>query len=249
MGTGSRVKALIREVHVKDLWTHSAEYRRALQSDEQLAEVVRLLELDAASSLVDVGCGNGAFAIEAARKYPNCRVTACDVLESAVAQCRKAGADLRNLEVLQVGADAIPLPGRSVERILIRNVLHHLSDPRAALVGVIRLLKPGGLFLLEGPCNGWDEGLARLLSEIHRPMDDSHPRTYLTPLRLQAVFEEQGLTIALAQGWPFPFRVGPEQVRIINAAGAEDVMGLHIRGGRSYIQMQIARLISRAGRL
>ena len=234
---------------MKDLWTNSPYYRKALQSNDQVTTDLALLDLAGAESLVDVGCGNGAFAIEAARRRPNCRVIACDILESAVAECRKAGADLlgRNLEVLLASAESIPLPSRSVDRVLMRNVLHHLPDPRTALTKVTRLLTPSGLFLLEGPCNALGEDFAGLLSEIHKLMDDSHPRTYLTPARMQAVFEEQGLAVTLNESWPFPFRVGPEQVSLIQKHHAQDALKLHMRGDNSYIQMKIARLVAVGG--
>src|SRR5437660_744934 len=73
---------------LKDLWSDSADYRRNYQTDDDIETILRLLRVSTASGLVDIGCGNGAFAITAAQRHPACRVWAFDALESAVAECR-----------------------------------------------------------------------------------------------------------------------------------------------------------------
>ncbi len=72
------------QTKMSDLWTKADEYSRAYQQDEQIGTVLDLLELSPATGLIDLGCGNGAFAVEAARRHPECRVWACDVLPGAV---------------------------------------------------------------------------------------------------------------------------------------------------------------------
>jgi cyclopropane fatty-acyl-phospholipid synthase-like methyltransferase len=79
---------------LKDLWTENPGYRQSYQNSDDIDVAIALLDLAGATRLVDVGCGNGAFAIAAARRYPACRVRAFDALESAVAHGRAAGADL-----------------------------------------------------------------------------------------------------------------------------------------------------------
>ena len=96
---------------------------------------MELLELDRAAAFLDLGCGNGAFALAAARAYPECQIHACDLLESATAECAKSLRinDLRNLHVFRARATAVPLKSCSADRILVRNVLHHIEKPDATV--------------------------------------------------------------------------------------------------------------------
>lgn len=49
---------------------------------------------------------------------------------------------------LAVGAEAIPLVSESVDVVLSRNSLDHVSDPEAVVLEVRRILRPGGTFIL-----------------------------------------------------------------------------------------------------
>jgi predicted RNA methylase len=66
---------------LRDLWTTSPSYRQLYQSPQEVEAVVRLLEMPAATALADVGCGNGTFAVAAARANPgrvaSSRLTRC----------------------------------------------------------------------------------------------------------------------------------------------------------------------------
>src|SRR3954463_6647491 len=96
---------------LKDLWTDSPDYRQCYQSDHDVEAVLELLDLISAQALVDIGCGNGAFAVAAARRYPACRVWAFDALGSAIAECRASGGDLlqANLSAAVAWANSVPL--------------------------------------------------------------------------------------------------------------------------------------------
>ena len=46
---------------------------------------------------------------------------------------------------------ALPLPGGVVDMVILQGVLEHVRDPRRAVLEVLRVLKPGGLFYAEMP--------------------------------------------------------------------------------------------------
>jgi hypothetical protein len=75
------------------------------------------IELDAATRLLDVGGGSGAFAIELCRRYPSLRATVFDLPHViGIAADKIADADLRDRVAVQGGdffADALP-PGHDV---------------------------------------------------------------------------------------------------------------------------------------
>ncbi|HYG35291.1 MAG TPA: class I SAM-dependent methyltransferase, partial [Clostridia bacterium] len=141
---------------LRDGWTRDPDYRRCYQTEDDVETILGLLALTPHCSLVDVGCGNGAFAITAARKDPACRVWAFDALDSAIAECKVKAAGLVNVYAERAWAHSIPLASASVDRALFRSVLHHIAQPQAVYVELGRVLKPGGRLVLQAPCNGWD---------------------------------------------------------------------------------------------
>ena len=212
----------------RDLWTKSTEYIQAYQTEEQIDEVIALLELQSGANLIDIGCGNGAFALAAASQYPHCNVWAFDPLESAIEECRKQASTkaLRNIRTGVASANATPLPSGSVDRIIMRNVLHHVANPDDAFDEINRLLRPGGLLILETPCNSKDDSFGELISEIHMLMDNSHRRTYHRPENISTALASRGIAKQSAKCWPYPFTVGWKQVDLIEKYDAEEELFL-----------------------
>lgn len=210
--------------NLKDLWTDSSDYRRCYQTEDDVETTLRLLDLNGARGLVDVGCGNGAFAVTAARRYPACRVWAFDALRSAVDECRARGGDLpaSNLIADVAWAHALPLPGGCADRALCRSVLHHLAEPHLVYEEIARVLKPGGCLVLQAPCNYWEPAFADVLSGVMRLLDDTHPRFYYRPAEVVAGLERAGFRAAEPECWTysFPF-LGDREAKFVREHRAE----------------------------
>ena len=52
------------------------------------------------------------------------------------------------LEVVETDANSVPAPDAVADRVVMVDVLHHLYDQPEALAEVMRLLRPGGLFVV-----------------------------------------------------------------------------------------------------
>src|SRR5687768_8754406 len=130
-----------------DHWSTSPEYRAQYQTDDEIHTIVRLLDLQSAHALADVGCGNGAFSLAAARAHANLNVFAFDALPSAIEAYRASASNVREARLVTAvaWADSIPLADESVDRVLCRAVLHHVPHPAAAYAEFSRILRPGGL--------------------------------------------------------------------------------------------------------
>jgi len=110
----------------------------------------RALGLDRSSTLVDLGCGTGAFALAAA---PFCRrVVAVDVSPSMIDALSALAEDrgLANLEAVRAGFLSYAHQGDSADFVFSRHALHHLPDfwKAIALTRVAGMLRPGGVFWL-----------------------------------------------------------------------------------------------------
>ena len=193
-----------RPFEIVDLWSNDPDYRRQFQREAEVDETVRLLELEESSLLADVGCGNGTFAVAAARS--GCSVVALDALASAVAACARAAAGAGVAVLPAVArAEALPLADGSVDRVLCRAVLHHVPDADAAYAEMGRVLRPGGLLVLQTPCNNWDEPFGETISDLWRLMDPTHRRTYHTPGSVITGLARAGVGRRRADGWPYEF--------------------------------------------
>ncbi len=111
----------------------------------------------------------------------------------------------RDIVLLPVRAEAIPLLDGSFDFVTCVNVLDHTNDPAAILAGVHRLLKPGGVFWLsvdmrkpeetqlvhphainEKIVSEWAKPMACIASRVDKPCYDEHP----TNKRLDAWFQK-----------------------------------------------------------
>ncbi len=100
----------------------------------------------------EFGCGTGTTALKLAPSVA--RITATDISSAMIAIAReKAAAEGCANAVFEVGTpDASPWPDASVNVALGFNIMHLIEAREAALKGVHRLLKPGGLFISKTPC-------------------------------------------------------------------------------------------------
>ena len=239
---------MTENTEIPDLWTDSERYADLYQNDDQIRAVCERLELPSATSIVDIGCGNGAFAVAAASQFPDCAVVALDSLTSAVEETdqRASSADCKNLRAEVASADALPIPNMSADRILMRNVAHHLSSLDAAFAEVSRVLLPGGVFLLEAPCNPGELVLAELISDIHMLMDSSHRRTYHSPKAVAACMDNHGMTPSEPECWPYSFPVDSTQVELIKNRKADEMLSLDESiEEQACIQLTLTRIIGR----
>ena len=99
--------------------------------------------------LADLGCGTGYMARALAPLAA--RLICVDQSEAMLAQAKE---NLRALppttavEFRQGELDALPLEDGSLDGAVMGMVLHHLDDAHAALLEVLRVLRPGGTFAL-----------------------------------------------------------------------------------------------------
>lgn len=111
------------------------EAQRLLRSFKGLAENAKIL---------DVGCGDG-FHLKLLRQYgkKSWILEGIDMDERAVAKAKSSG-----LEVFTGSVETIDLPENRYDGAFIIQTIEHVENPHKVLLGIKRLLKPGGKLLV-----------------------------------------------------------------------------------------------------
>jgi len=114
-------------------------------------EVTDLLECQAGMTVVDLGAGTGYFLHYLSEAVgPEGHVLALDISRSAVdwmsSQVEREG--LQNVQLELVAPDDPALSPRSVDRILVANTWHHISERVDYAEKLLAALRPGGLLLI-----------------------------------------------------------------------------------------------------
>lgn len=95
--------------------------------------------------LLDVGCGPGSITADFAALLDPGRVIGMDQSADVVALADRTHADIGNLSFRIGNVYDLDLPDESVDVVHAHQVLHHLSDPVAALREMRRVTRPGGI--------------------------------------------------------------------------------------------------------
>ncbi|KAF7362283.1 Methyltransferase str3 [Mycena venus] len=108
--------------------------------DHKLAPV----DLGKPRKILEIGSGSGAWAIQAAKAYPDAEVLAVD-MNSLPARPLPSNIRFQQLNILE----PFPFPAGSFDIIHIRFVLCHLPHGHAVLPRIIELVAPGGWLLVD----------------------------------------------------------------------------------------------------
>lgn len=107
------------------------------------------LDPDAASwSVLDVGCGEGLFTREIARRYPHARVVGVDMDADAVAVATGRSANIPNVRFMVHDIRQPLTDAGDFDAAAMWLVLPYLTDRRAVLANLGAVLRPGSVALL-----------------------------------------------------------------------------------------------------
>ena len=142
------------------------------------------LGLVAGDRLLDLGCGFGRHAYEAARRGAD--VVALDAgldevlgVAAVFAAMAEQGELAQATEAATVQGDGyrLPFPDGAFDRVICSEVLEHLHDDRAAMAELARVLRDGGTMAVTVPRFG-PELVNWALSDEYHGVEGGHVRIY-----------------------------------------------------------------------
>ncbi len=150
------------------------------------------LGLRPGDAVLDLGCGFGRHAFEAARRGAS--VVALDagrdevdgVLATFVAmtEAGELAPGSAHAAVVQGDALALPFADGAFDRVICSEVLEHIPDDRAAMVELARVLRPGGTMAITVP-RFFPELVNWALSDEYHTVPGGHVRIYRRSVLLE----------------------------------------------------------------
>lgn len=108
--------------------------------------------------VLDVGCGNGYWAGEFARR--GCTVVGIDPSPSGI-DIARATYPHAKFELMDVASDMLACLGEAPFDVIVSTeVVEHLYSPHTWATGCLRALRPGGVVVVSTPYHGWLKNVA-----------------------------------------------------------------------------------------
>jgi ubiquinone/menaquinone biosynthesis C-methylase UbiE len=141
--------AFLRDVQYRtdaNLAARQSIYAYQLPRIDLPARVLDLAAPAPGEIVADVGCGNGAYLAELARRGFAGRVLGLDLSTGMLAAARERLTSVAASGVALIGADAtaLPLPDGVADLTLAMHMLYHVPDPSQAVRELRRVTRPGG---------------------------------------------------------------------------------------------------------
>lgn len=208
---------------------YGAEYHQGDGDEDAAASrdvrpLLRLLEREQRGRFLDYGCGaDGLLLVEAARRgWATIGVEYSPAVAAAAAAA--SGATV-------VTPDRLAELAYTVDVLNLGDVVEHLTAPLADLRAIVRVVRPGGFVVAQGPLEAqadvftWAVAAARLAKG--RPTSDMAPYHVLlaTAEGQRQLFQRAGLTLEELRisetAWPAPARL-----RDVSGARSAALFGL-----------------------
>ena len=173
--------------------------RRALQRCVEWPVFKSLGLADCAGKdVVEIGCGSGYGASLVSRLGPSSYV-GFDVMPEQIAIAERRGLSGARFFVADA-SDVRELADECADIVVIFGILHHVESWRQAVAQCRRLLRPGGILLVEEPAG-------RLLGRWDRVFAWDHPRRGFSLAGLERELNTGGLTLEARLKLPGVFGV------------------------------------------
>jgi SAM-dependent methyltransferase len=154
---------------------------------ERLVDLIEPLIPSSVSSVLDVGCGDGRLASELALRRPEIRVAGVDVLVRPST----------SIPVTRYDGQRLPWADKSVDAIMLIDVIHHATDPGKLLGECARVSSQAVILKDHVASNRLDNLTLKAMDWVgNRHSGVSLPYRYPTTSAWRTMLHDAGLTPA-----------------------------------------------------
>lgn len=100
--------------------------------------------------LLDIGCGSGQSTLTMAEKFPNLHCTGMDISVRAIERAKQKF-KRENLDFFSGDLHEMKNEEAVYDYVVSYDCFEHIPDIEQAFLHVMKMIRPGGLFLLKGP--------------------------------------------------------------------------------------------------
>ena len=190
-------------------------YSGESEADHRIREAIAALNRFSTGTLIDYGCGGGQLLKEARQRGWRC---------AGVEFSRSVAYGLQQeLELPIITPDQIEVWAGQADVVVLNDVIEHMTDLPEGLETTLRLLKPGGVLIAQGPLeanpNLFMHVVAGLRRLRRRPVADMPPYHVVlaTAKGQRELFDRVGLTPmeyrVYEVAWPAPASLSAEVMR------------------------------------
>jgi SAM-dependent methyltransferase len=111
-------------------------------------QLVRHVSQPAGAVVLEVGCSSGYMLQEMRRALPGALVIGSDYVRGPLEALAES---MPEVPILHFDLLKCPLPDACVDAVVLLNVLEHIEDDAGAVRQLLRILKPGGIAVIEVP--------------------------------------------------------------------------------------------------
>jgi trans-aconitate methyltransferase len=184
-------------------WNASEYHRQSSLQQVMAEEQLRLLTLEGAERVLDVGCGDGKVTAEIAARVPRGSVLGVDPSRDMIAYASSHFGPPARMNLSFTVADVRQLPYRhEFDLVVSFNALHWVPQQEAALRSIREALKPEGRALLRFVPAGRRRCIEDVIEEVRQSPRWAHyfpgfrrPYVHLTPEEFRALAGQCGLWV------------------------------------------------------
>lgn len=122
--------------------------RALIQERVEFPRMKRHFELGFNKKILEIGCGNGQGAKIINKHYRPSQYIGIDLDERMISIAKRKNLE-KNVSFIVANAASLPFEDTSFDAVFDFGVIHHLSDWTDCVKEVFRVLKNGGLFIVE----------------------------------------------------------------------------------------------------